>query len=201
MDQPRTLTELPPGYQAHYHLSVTDPKQLAWLNILALAAIVPFVALAFGWLALAGHLRGADDSSTSINLLLVLTTLLVLPLHELVHGIFIRWAGHTPRYGAKYTQLGPLKLPYVLFATTDDGYFWRNQFIVIALAPVVLITLGGLLLISVLPLWLGYYVAVALVINGSGAVGDLWMTVVALRYAPDAVVRDEADSITVFSKS
>lgn len=201
MDQPRTLTELPPGYQPDYHLSVTDPKQLVWLNILALVAIVPFAALSFGWLALAGSLRGADGGSTSINLLLILLTLLVLPLHELVHGVFIRWAGHTPRYGAKYTQLGPLKLPYVLFATTDDGFFWRNQFVVIALAPVVLITLAGLLLMSVLPIWLGYYVAVALVLNGSGAVGDLWMTVVALRYAPDAVVRDEADSITVFRRS
>jgi hypothetical protein len=200
MDQPRTLTELPPGYHADYHLSVTDPKQLVWLNILALVAIVPFAALSFGWLALAGQVRGGADGSASINLLLVLLTLLVLPLHELVHGVFIRWAGHTPRYGAKYTQLGPLKLPYVLFATTDDGFFWRNQFIVIALAPVVLITLAGLLLMSVLPLWLGYYVAVALVLNGSGAVGDLWMTVVALRYAPDAVVRDEADSITVFKR-
>jgi hypothetical protein len=37
------------------------------------------------------------------------------------------------------------------------------------------------------------------VLNAGGAIGDLWMTGLALRYSSTALVRDEADSIRIFT--
>jgi hypothetical protein len=45
-----------------------------------------------------------------------------------------------------------------------------------------------------------FYIAAALVINATGAVGDLWMTVVVRRYPPDTLVQDEADSVRIFAR-
>jgi hypothetical protein len=62
----------------------------------------------------------------------------------------------------------------------------------------VAITLLAMLLMPFVPQWLAYYVAFAAVINAGGAVGDLWMVTVALRYPTEALVRDEAVSFRIY---
>lgn len=190
----------PDGYRDAYYLSVTDPQKLAWLNILSLVLLVPFILLMWLWTSSVQDMRGAYDTSLNAipGIVFWLVVIGVLPLHELVHGLAIQATGYTPRYGAKYTLVGKVKIPYILYATADGVYFTRNQFIVIALAPVIVITLLGLLLVYILPDFMALYIGAAVVINGSGAVGDLWMTAVALRYPASALVLDEADSITIY---
>jgi hypothetical protein len=201
LDSQPPITDLPEDYREVYYLTIEDQNTLLQLNILSVALLVPFIALMYIWqqavLVLRGPLGGLENLP---GVLLWIFVLGVLPLHEWIHGLAIQRVGYTPRYGAKYVELGPIKLPYVLYATTDDGLFLRDQFITVALAPVVVITLLGMVLMLVVPDVLSTYIAAAVVINGSGAVGDLWMTVVARRYPPDALVRDEADSIRIYTR-
>jgi hypothetical protein len=53
-------------------------------------------------------------------------------------------------------------------------------------------------LMIVVPDALGYYVGLVIVLNAGGAIGDLWMVGIVLRYPPHALVRDEADSIRIY---
>lgn len=196
------IIQLPPDYRQVYHLTLMDMANMVWLNVLSFALLIPFVALMIGWIALVQPIR--EPLSGDIILpwpMLWLLVLLVFPLHELVHGLVIQWTGHRPRYGSKSVRIGPIRVPVVLFATADNAYFWRNDFIAIALAPVVVITGAGMLLVLLLPDSFATYISLAVVLNGSGAVGDLWMTAVVLRYPPESLVRDEEDSITVFAPS
>jgi hypothetical protein len=124
---------------------------------------------------------------SQLGLLLVV---LILPLHELIHGVVIARYGHKPRYGVKL---------FVLFATSDGALFRRNEFVRIALAPLVVISAVGSAIMLFLPFGLGYWIALAITLNAAGAIGDLWMTAVALRYDPSALVRDEADSMRIFA--
>lgn len=195
------ITQVPVDYREIRHLVLTNPATLALLNVLSLALIVPFFVLMLGWILLVLEVRGPLTTSALENVpgvIYWLAVIGVLPLHELVHGIAIRWTGHRPRYGWKTVGLGPIRVPVVLFATADDAYFHRDDFVVIALAPAVAITLGAMLLIPLLPDALHVYVAVAVILNGSGAIGDFWMTAVVLRYPQDSLVRDEADAIRVY---
>ncbi|GAB4511383.1 MAG: DUF3267 domain-containing protein [Anaerolineae bacterium] len=193
------ITQLPENYREAYHLTITDSAQLLWLNILSLALLVPFVFLMFWWAGMVQDLRGANESAAALpDVLIWFLVIMVLPLHELIHGVVIQAVGHRPRYGMKLTRVGPIKLPYVLYATADGAYFTRWQFVAVAMAPAVVITLLGMLLVYLLPDALALPVAAAVVINGSGAVGDVWMTWVVLRYTPEALVKDEADSIRVY---
>jgi hypothetical protein len=198
VDPVRTLPE---NYGEVHHLMLTDPARLTLLNLLSLGLVVPFFALMVVWTALARSLREPVAGLEGLPaILLWLAVLLVLPLHEWIHGVAIRRYGHQPRYGAKYAQIGRLRLPVILYATADHALFRRGEFIVVALAPMVIITLAGMLGVYLLPDDLHVYLSAAVIINGAGAIGDLWMTAAVLRYPPDILVRDEADGIRIFAR-
>ncbi len=195
------VLSLPEDYREAKHLLLTSAENLAMLNVASLGLIVPFLALMIVWTAAVRDLRGVYSGDVGVpELVLWLAVILVLPLHEWIHGLAIQWVGHHPRYGAKTVTVGPIKLPYILYATADNALFRRFEFIVVALAPVIVITLLGMGMIYLLPDSLTRFVVVAVIINGSGAVGDLWMTVIALRYPADSLVRDEEDGIRIFVK-
>ena len=193
----------PQGYHEVYYLTITDRDKLLWLNMLSIALLLPFIGLMWWWSQVVDGLRSTVESGLQSvpDVVWWLGVILVFPLHEWIHGLAIQWAGHKPRYGAKFVQIARLKLPYVLFATADGVFFRRGQFIVIALAPVVVITLAGMMLLYFLPGFLWNYVIVAVVLNGSGAIGDIWMTVMALRYSSRSLVLDLEDSIRIYEFS
>ena len=197
--RPSPLKSLPDGYREVYYLSVTEMAALVWLNLLSLVLLAAFALLMIAWIAGVRSLRDPYEVSAHIpGLFLWIGVFLVLPFHEWIHGLAIRWVGHRPIYGIKWAELGRVKLPLVLYTTAGDVYFRRLAFIFVALAPVVVITLGGMAIVVFLPDYLAYYVALAVIINGAGAVGDFWMVIVTLRYPADCLVRDEADSIRIY---
>lgn len=187
------IHELPPNYREDRHLVATDSRTLLLLNLVSLIPIGLALALVGLWWALVRQLRGSlpggEDISPLLGMVLVLVT--VFTIHEAIHGLFIAFYGHRPHFGFK-PQYG------VFYATANNALFPRNQFLVIALAPLVVMTLGGLAAMLVVPDALGYYVGLVIVLNAGGAVGDLWMAQVVRRYPPDTLVRDEADSIRIY---
>jgi hypothetical protein len=100
--------------------------------------------------------------------------------------------GAKPKYGILWK--GPM-----LYATSPGYAYRRNDYVVIALAPFVLISalviLGMWLLQGTL--WV-LLLGLCGIFNASGAIGDMWMTMIVLRYATPAYVVDERDGIRVF---
>jgi hypothetical protein len=187
---------LPPHYQEVRHLSVNKRGMLLWLNVVSLIPMAMMGIFAFGALLVYHEELGAplvihalpDAPASEVGIGAVI---LMLPLHELLHGLAIARCGHKPRYGVKLL---------VLFATSDNGLFRRNEFIQIALAPLVLITALGFVIILFVPMGFGFWIALAITLNAAGAIGDLWMTLVALRYDSSALICDEEDSMRIFAR-
>ncbi|NDJ86465.1 MAG: DUF3267 domain-containing protein [Chloroflexi bacterium] len=192
----RTITELPPSFQEALFLRVTEGRRLLWLNLAAIILMVIAGFIFFGWLYMyyrvlgaplvIDSLPGALDRMAGIVLLI-----LVVPLHEYLHGLGMRYYGHDVRYGVKW-------LRGVVYATTDKGLFWRDQFIVVALLPLIAISLAALGLSLILPSGVAAWLLVIAALNAAGAIGDLWMVHVASRFSPDALFRDEEDGMRVF---
>jgi hypothetical protein len=193
MRRPAPITTLPPDYREVLHLQLMQGSRMVWLQLAAFVPLILALLLMQTWAGLVTQVRGAWPGEPPLPtiILLVLVYLLMMVLHEGLHGLVIAWAGQIPRFGVKW-RLG------VVYATTDGGYFSRNVFIAIALAPLVGITLLGLVLVWFIPDGWGYWVGWMVVLNAAGAIGDLWMSVVALRYPPTALIRDEAESIRVY---
>ncbi|PCR92609.1 DUF3267 domain-containing protein [Natrinema ejinorense] len=142
---------------------------LAWIRGTSLEPIViapsspPTIA---GWLAV------------SLGLLVCV----VVP-HELLHGVFMRRYGDSPRYGIGVSYF---VLPYA-YAETSGASYTRNQLLVALLAPFVGITAVGLAAMTVVPSPL---LIVPLAANAAGSIGDLWMAAILCQYPADVRVGD-----------
>jgi hypothetical protein len=186
---------LPPDYHEAEHLVLLEPRKLLLINLLALIPVMfSLIIMGLWWglvLRLRGSLAGGFGADWPWWLWIILIFIISIPLHEYLHGLAIRRAGHKPRYGMMLSK-------GAFYATADNALFWRADFIFIALAPLVGITLLGLLLVYLLPDTLGYYASLGVVFNAANSIGDLWMTVVVRRYPPTTLVRDQADSIRIY---
>jgi hypothetical protein len=159
-----------------------------WLLLAGGVAFGALEALALWWQGsgpLAGS-WGAALALVGVNLLLYLP---MLPLHEALHALVILALGGRPHFGAR--------LPFALYCTAPGQLFTRVGYTVVALFPLVAISLAGALLIWLAP-HAGAYLLFALAGNVSGAVGDL-AAVRALRpLPPHALILDRATGFTAY---
>ncbi|MDX2161931.1 MAG: DUF3267 domain-containing protein [bacterium] len=195
---PNPVRELPAGYAVHRRYILTDRRLLLILNLAALIPLGAALLLMAVWQVIVGQLRAAGvaaplalpfDPPWWLSLIGVLVV--VLPLHELLHGIVMRHFGHRVRYGFK-PSMG------VLYALAENALFRRNEFLLVLLTPLTVITLAGMLLNLVMPESLTYTIALGVIFNAGGAVGDLWMTGVLLHYKKRVIVQDDAQGFTVY---
>ncbi|MBE7382794.1 MAG: DUF3267 domain-containing protein [Leptolyngbya sp. SIO1E4] len=129
----------------------------------------------------------------------LLLGLIVLPMatiivHEGIHGLAFKAFGGAPYYGVGIQHL----LPYA-YATAPGQRFSRNEFLVIILAPLVVINTVALVLMGIFPqlAWLGW----AVVINTSGAIGDLWMAGIVYQYPSSIMVEDRREGMALYASS
>jgi hypothetical protein len=182
-------------YQQVLHWSVKDKPSRAFL--LQILAIPVFILLGIAFSILAIHIGKLPDIlkfgilEIGICLAGILATIV---LHEMVHGLTMRWCGARPQYGLLWKQL--------MFYATSPGYgFRRNSYILVSLAPLV-----GLSCLAILGMFLMQgtnwvaLLTLCAVINGSGALGDLWLVSIVLRYPKITYIVDERDGIRILMR-
>jgi hypothetical protein len=169
-------------------LELLEPEQLRPLALLSLEMLVVggivFVALnlaAYYWQQHTLHFSVTFWGIVLWVICNIVSYIVVLPLHELIHGLaFLFWGGK-PYFGAK--------LPLALYCGAKDQLFWRNHYLVVGLAPLVVITLAGLLLTLFAPV-LASYLLFATVGNVAGAAGDVMVAVRLWRQERRLLVED-----------
>ncbi|NTW04437.1 MAG: DUF3267 domain-containing protein [Oscillochloris sp.] len=186
---------LPEAYHEILYWRVTGkPSRLIFIQALALVSFFIFgllfasLAISLGKLPTSGSFSlGLRESGAVIS-----GVALTLVAHELTHGLVMRLAGATPRYGIIWKGL-------MLYATSPGYAYQRNTYVVILLAPFVLISALVVLGIWLLPgsPWTALLVLCG-VVNASGAIGDMWITRIALRYPTTTLIMDERDGMRVF---
>lgn len=116
----------------------------------------------------------------------------VVVLHELVHGAVIRYYGGDVSFGV---GVAGFVMPYAYATTTHR--LRRDQFVAVALAPLVVVTAAGFaIMVALETLWL----LVPLAFNVAGAIGDLWMTGILLRYPRHVVVEDSVTGLRIYGR-
>ncbi len=115
----------------------------------------------------------------------------MLIIHELVHGLFY-WllSGKRPKFG--FHGLFP-------YAAAPFGvYFPRNRFLTIGLAPLMLLTAIGLLLIAIAPIPLVPFLLFFVVFNAAGAAGDAIMALQLMSFSSDTVMEDNDAGVAIY---
>ena len=186
---------LPNTYQLRQSIDLNQNRALViGLNVVALAF---FILFGYGYLWLLAWMRPAasyafNSSKWLANLLAVLLVYIaVIVLHEIIHGLFF-WiiTGEKPHYGFKGAYA---------FAAAPDWYLPRGPYLMVGLAPFVLITLIGILLIPITPDGWLILLGVAVTANASGAIGDLAVVAWLLFKHPAAcLICDHGDAIDIY---
>lgn len=187
---------LPENYNLGWAVDMKKDTRLNWA--LQVAGML--------WFVLAGGLlwrfiiilRPADIGPAQFPLSfsflagILIVIFVTLSLHELVHGLFFWLFTHEkPEFG-----IGP----GYAFAAAPGWYFPRGRYFIVALAPFVLLTAVGLLLLALVPAaWLGL-LFFAIVFNAGGAVGDLYISMRIWREAPDIWIRDRGDGFEIYRR-
>ena len=191
--------ELPIYYKSIGTLDLSsDRRKLVGLNILAIGLFL-LSAWLFGMLI--GALRRPDAGQLAFGfaglgdalglvLLLLLVTGIMLVLHEAAHGIFFWWyTRERPKFAIRWSYA---------YAAAPEWYLPKRKYLVVALAPLVLVTLLGVLAALVVPAaWLKG-VWLLLILNTSGAVGDLWVVGWLLRQPESCLANDHGDAVTLY---
>ena len=112
-------------------------------------------------------------------------------VHEAAHGIFF-WL---------FTRTRPvfaLRLTHA-YAAAPDWYLSRGAYLVTCLAPLVLISLGGLACMALLgPAWL-VPVWFLMTINAGGATGDIAVACWLLFQPATCLANDRGDAVTLYT--
>lgn len=186
---------LPEGYQEVYRLSLMENTATAlWLQA---AAVILAILFWGGFSRIISWMRPGLAAVRfywtlpEIPQILIALVLMIL-LHEAVHGVFFwLYTKERPKFG--------FKLAYA-YAAAPDWYLPRNQFIVVGLAPLALLSLFGVFFSPVFPLAWVKSLVFFLTLNAAGAVGDMLTVIVVLRYPADALVNDRGEEFAVFSR-
>ena len=133
---------------------------------------------------------------TPVTILIAISTIVFTMLfHEFIHGVAISMYGGKSRYGAGVAHY---ILPYIY--TTTETIFRRNQFIVILIAPLIVISVLGVISMIVFPA-IAHWFLIPLTINAAGAIGDLWMTASIVRYPKHILLADDKSGLAIYGKS
>lgn len=205
----QTTTMLPINYRQKSTLDLSKSKKAT------IAAIVLGIVLLIGvsWfleqfthflrpnalegIGFHGILTITPDGELSFELPIVaivgtiVVIVLVMLIHELVHGVFFWWfGGQRPTFG--------IKGPFIYVAAPPDVYFPRNPYLVVGIAPLGLLTFVGLLLMTIAPVAALPVLGFSIALNAAGAAGDLVMAVRLLSFSPDNLMEDSDAGVVVY---
>jgi hypothetical protein len=196
----RATMALPDTYAPSGVLDLSkDRAVMIGVNVAAAVALLPAGVLVLGFVAAfrpeaaSGSIQVGGFGALLVLVVLAAVIALVVVTHEAVHGAgFWLVTGARPKFG--------IRVPYA-YAAAPNWYIPRNQYLPIALAPFVLLTLGGLALVLIVPIAAVPALALGITLNAVGAIGDLIAAVWLLTRARSSLVRDLGVSMMVYRRA
>jgi hypothetical protein len=190
---------LPSNYHHQKTLDLSNPRTSVWLNL----AAIPLLFL-FGWFfsRLIILLRsinpfpngfwGVVTTLSVWNLItLILSIIVMLVFHELIHGLFFwLFTQEQPRFA--------LKSGYA-FAAAPEWYLPKFQYIIVGLSPLVLISIICIVLAAFMHSQIVSYLLLIATFNAAGALGDMIVVAWVFRLSNNILMRDQGDKFSSFS--
>jgi hypothetical protein len=175
---PRDVVDWMPG----------TPAALTWNLVAVVVTVAGLVFFAQPAILRSGSASGQVQLGLGDVLLVLGLSILLMVVHEAIHGIVMRAFGASPRFGA--TLVGHL-VP-ALYTTAEGHRFARSQYLVVAGAPAVAISTVGFVACFGPLAWL---LVVPLAIHLGGCVGDGFAVLRTLREPSTTLCEDMRDGI------
>ncbi len=118
---------------------------------------------------------------------IILSVIGFIIIHELIHVIFISIFSKDKL---------KIKIKFPTIAVGSDAYFNKTQYIVIALAPVIILGMASLICLLLLPY--NFLFSILLILNFASASGDYILTYYALKQKKNTYFVDTAEKTILF---
>lgn len=191
----RSSQSLPADLSPVFRIDLSkDMGLLLRLNAAGLVGL-----LAAGW-GLTAYLQKMRPGEFDLGLLLtpvgaagmVAALVVMVVLHEAVHGaLFWLFTGRRPQVG-----IGP----YYAYAAARGWYIPRREYTLIGLAPLVVLTWLGLVMLRGAPDALLPGMFVFVVMNAAGSVGDIYIIYTVWRHRSGILIEDLGDGFVIFDR-
>jgi hypothetical protein len=186
---------LPEGYVQSGEINLKKNKRLAIaLNISALfIGVIIFIVLSsFAALIRPGLMNTSGIITVGGMVALIVAVVLLMTIHELIHGFFF-WV---------FTRNKPvfaIRLFYA-YAGAPDWYIPTRQFMIIALGPLVIIGVMGMLLMLLVPESWVLMIAIMVALNTGGSIGDLLVFTRLIKLSPTSLANDTGDVMSFYER-
>jgi hypothetical protein len=183
------MNQLPEGYKEIRKVDLTEDKKTFFvINIFSFIIFIAMVVLC----AINKPINFTVDSEFMYLLILtVFLYIIYIILHEAIHEYFMnKFSGIKAYYGHTW---------FCVYAGSD-AYFNKKHYIIISLAPVVILGTVLFIINTIVPqryIWIIYFVQIG---NLTGAVGDLYVTYLMSKMPDDTLTQDTGVSMTMHSK-
>jgi len=124
----------------------------------------------------------------------IATVFLSMWLHEITHGaFFLLFTGEKP------------KIAFSVFYASCAAPGWylpTRNYLITTVAPFILLTIFGVIALKFVSLTLIPYLMLALLLNGSGSVGDIWVAIKTFWYGRryDLMITDWGSGCAIYTK-
>jgi hypothetical protein len=185
------MKEKPESYYVYKEIDlVKDRSLLVFVNVLSV--VIAVLMGTIGLLIWMGHLTTDSALEGILNyrwIFSILGMIAYVFLHEFTHGIFMKYySGIKPVYGFK-----------AVFAYAgSEALFSKRQYVVIALAPVVILGLILAVLNLILPYEWFWAIWIIQMVNVSGAAGDIYVMDMISKMPAETLVRDTGTAMTFY---
>jgi hypothetical protein len=116
------------------------------------------------------------------SIIFLLALVFILLLHELIHGFFFYlFTGAKPVIGFKSVYA---------YAGAPDWYIKKKYFQVITLAPLIIISVTGFILLFFINPPYSSILFLLITANAAGSAGDIWMSILLMRKPPETYIND-----------
>lgn len=186
--------ELPNGYKEVYSIDAGNTKTGLILNLIGLPImIVMFIILMVIKSLVCGKINfDLSDGETSLVLfILCIVMILYIIIHELTHGLFYKsFTKEKLKFGLKLT---------CAYCGVPTIYMKKIPMIITALAPFVIYSLIGVVLMIVVP-YNVIFLAIDILFSAyvAGCVGDIYISFLLIKYPKETLVNDTGAKQTFY---
>lgn len=188
----KSTQTLPNGYTQVYSLDLTANKTMAivlnlvgtGIVLLTLWSLTIFINRVRPELSNGTFVLSFNLSDLFLVILLIVINTIV---HEIIHGVFFwLFTRSRPVFGLSFRYA---------YAAAPEWYIPMHQYWIIGLAPLLLIGLAGMLVLTFCSPTYLLPAAAVIAFNTGGAVGDMWIVYKLFRSSPTCLVNDTGHSI------
>ena len=177
-----------------------NKKLIFWLN-LATIPLLLFFSVVFTFIS--NLFFGTNDIGSTFNsdhlgaslfsfVLFFVVFFTMIVIHELIHGLFFKL----------FNPEGKVQFGFkngMAYATSPNSYYPRSRFIIICLAPFILITTGLFVLLS-FQFISGFSFVSYASLHASACIGDFYWVFLLSRFKGEILVEDTEEGMRVYSK-